>query len=88
MSDWSSFWDSEHSIYVNARHKDAHYRRIADDRGVRAGTGGARARLRLRRGASHADRVAAVGREVILCDAAPSVRAAWPRASPAIRASR
>ena len=30
MSDWRSFWDSAHSIYVNARHKDVHYREIAD----------------------------------------------------------
>ena len=38
MSDWSSFWDSKHSIYVNARHKDVHYRRIAEQiAGVRAG---------------------------------------------------
>ena len=28
---WTSFWDSEHSIYVNAHHKQVHYRRIADD---------------------------------------------------------
>jgi SAM-dependent methyltransferase len=31
MSDWISFWDTEHSIYVNARHRDVHYRGIADD---------------------------------------------------------
>ena len=31
MSDWRSFWDSAHSIYVNARHKDVHYRLIADE---------------------------------------------------------
>ena len=30
MSDWQSFWDSDHSIYVSARHKDVHYREIAD----------------------------------------------------------
>src|SRR6266700_1468988 len=29
MSDWRSFWDSPHSIYVNARYKDVHYREIA-----------------------------------------------------------
>ena len=29
-SDWRSFWDGEHSIYVNAHHKDVHYREIAD----------------------------------------------------------
>ena len=31
MGDWIAFWDSEHSIYVNARHRDVHYRRIAQD---------------------------------------------------------
>ena len=30
MRDWISFWDSDHSIYVNARHFDVHYRTIAD----------------------------------------------------------
>ena len=29
MGDWIAFWDSEHSIYVNARHRDVHYRTIA-----------------------------------------------------------
>lgn len=31
MKDWVSFWDSDHPIYVNARHFDVHYRAIADD---------------------------------------------------------
>ena len=35
MGDWIAFWDSEHSIYVNARHRDVHYRTIAQD--LRAG---------------------------------------------------
>ncbi len=30
MGDWIAFWDSEHSIYVNARHRDVHYRLIAE----------------------------------------------------------
>ena len=29
VRDWASFWDQPHSIYVNARHFDAHYRDIA-----------------------------------------------------------
>ena len=76
MSDWRSFWDSEHSIYVNARHKDVHYREIADQ--IAAFVPGPSARV-LDYGsgdAIHADRVAAVAAEVTLCDAAPSVRAA------------
>ena len=28
---WREFWDGDHSIYVNARHKDLHYRRIGAD---------------------------------------------------------
>jgi SAM-dependent methyltransferase len=75
MSDWRSFWDSEHSIYVNARHKDVHYREIADQ--IAAFVPGPAARV-LDYGsgdAIHADRVAAVAAEVTLCDAAPSVRA-------------
>jgi SAM-dependent methyltransferase len=76
MSDWRSFWDSAHSIYVNARHKDVHYREIADQ--IAAFVPGREARV-LDFGcgeAIHADRVAAVAGEVLLSDSAPSVRAA------------
>ncbi len=76
MSDWRSFWDSEHSIYVNARHKDVHYREIADQ--IAAFVPGPTARvLDFGSGdAIHADRIAAVAAEVTLADAAPSVRSA------------
>jgi SAM-dependent methyltransferase len=76
MSDWRSFWDSAHSIYVNARHKDVHYREIADQ--IAAFVPGPGARV-LDYGcgeAIHAERVAAVAAQVLLCDSAPSVRAA------------
>jgi SAM-dependent methyltransferase len=76
MSDWRSFWDSAHSIYVNARHKDVHYREIAD--AIAGFVEGPAARV-LDYGcgeAVHADRVAAIAGEVLLCDAAPSVRGA------------
>ena len=76
MSDWRSFWDGAHSIYVNARHKDVHYREIAER--IAAFVPGPGARV-LDYGcgeAIHADRLAAVAGEVLLCDAAPSVRAA------------
>ncbi len=54
---WTEFWDTKHSIYVNARHDAAHFRRIADDIALCAG---ARrdARLRLRRGVVRQYRVA------------------------------
>jgi hypothetical protein len=31
MGNWIAFWDSDHSIYVNERHRDVHYRTIAED---------------------------------------------------------
>src|ERR1700720_4446185 len=76
MSDWRCFRDSALSIYVNARHKDVHYREIADQ--IAAFVPGPGARV-LDYGcgeAIHADRVAAVAAQVLLCDQAPSVRAA------------
>jgi SAM-dependent methyltransferase len=76
MSSWREFWDSAHSIYVNDRHKDVHYRDVAEQ--IAALVPHADARL-LDHGcgeAIHADLVAARAREVLLCDAAPSVRAA------------
>src|SRR5215475_3971801 len=30
MNDWVAYYDSEHSIYVNDRHRDVHYARLAD----------------------------------------------------------
>lgn len=78
MSGWIAFWDSPHSIYVSARHRDVHYRTIAEDirRHVPAGA----AVLDYGCGeALHADIVAAVARRLILCEAAPSVRAALTR---------
>jgi ubiquinone/menaquinone biosynthesis C-methylase UbiE len=76
MSGWQSFWDSAHSIYVSARHKDVHYREIADQIAAFVPRAGARVLDYGCGEATHADRVAAVAGEVLLCDAAPSVRAA------------
>jgi SAM-dependent methyltransferase len=75
-SNWRSFWDGEHSIYVNAQHKDVHYREIAEQ--IAAFVPGPQARV-LDYGsgeAIHADKVAAVAGEVLLCESAASVRAA------------
>jgi SAM-dependent methyltransferase len=73
---WLAFWDSPHSIYVNARHKDVHYRVIAEaiaalvpspqSRVIDYGCGEA----------LHADIVAAAAGELLLCEGAPGVRAA------------
>ena len=72
---WLAFWDSPHSIYVNARHKDVHYRVIAE--AVAALVPSPQARV-LDYGsgeALHADIVAAVAGELSLCEGAPGVRA-------------
>jgi SAM-dependent methyltransferase len=88
ISDWRAFWDNAHSIYVNARHKDVHYRDIAE--AIAGFVPGPQARV-LDFGcgeALHADRVAAVAGDVLLCDSAPSVRAAMAArfaANPRIR---
>ena len=75
MRDWISFWDSEHSIYVNARHFDVHYSTIAEMI-VRHVPSPDAVVLDFGCGeALHADRVAAACRELILVDAAPKVRA-------------
>jgi len=74
MRDWISFWDSDHSIYVNARHFDVHYRTIADMI-VRHVPSPDAVVLDFGCGeALHADRVAAACRRLILVDAAPKVR--------------
>jgi SAM-dependent methyltransferase len=78
MGDWIAFWDSEHSIYVNARHRDVHYRTIAQD--IRAHLPAGAAVLDYGCGeALHADLVAASARSLILCEAAPKVRTALKR---------
>ena len=72
---WLTFWDSAHSIYVNARHRDVHYRLIAEQ--IAALVASPQARV-LDYGcgeALHADRVAAVAGELLLCEGAPRVRA-------------
>ena len=78
MGDWIAFWDSEHPIYVNARHRDVHYRTIAQD--IRAHLPVGAAVLDYRSGeALHADLIAASATALILCEAAPKVRAALAR---------
>jgi SAM-dependent methyltransferase len=74
-SGWLAFWDSSHSIYVNARHRDVHYSLIAQQ--IAALVPSPQARV-LDYGcgeALHADRVAAAARELLLCEGAPRVRA-------------
>ncbi len=92
-SSWLGFWDGPHSIYVNARHKDVHYRLIAQEivAQIAALVPSRQARV-LDYGsgeAQHADIVAAAAGELVLCEGAPSVRAgiaARFAANPKIRA--
>jgi SAM-dependent methyltransferase len=72
---WLNFWDQPHSIYVNPRHLDAHYRDIANgivallpEPSVRVLDYGCGEAL-------HADLVAAAAAELVLCDGAPTVQA-------------
>jgi len=72
---WLEFWDSPHAIYVNARHRDVHYRLIAKQ--ISAFVPSHRARV-LDYGcgeALHADTVAAAAGELLLCEGAPRLRA-------------
>ena len=72
---WLKFWDSSHSIYVNARHRDVHYSLIAQQ--IAALVPSPQARV-LDYGcgeALHADLVAAAAGELLLCEGAPRVRA-------------
>lgn len=73
MSDWISFFDSDHAIYVNARHKQVHAIITGDgmadyiaatDRVLDYGCGEAAYAERLVRGA----------KSLTLCEAAPSLR--------------
>jgi SAM-dependent methyltransferase len=76
MATWREFWDSAHSIYVSERHKDLHYRDVAEQ--LAALVPGPDARV-LDHGsgeAIHADMVAAKARTLYLCDGAATVHAA------------
>lgn len=74
MTDWLSFWNSPHRIYVNERHRDVHYRDVALQ--IRSFVTAADAVL-LDYGcgeATRADLVAEAAGRLILSDAAPAVR--------------
>jgi SAM-dependent methyltransferase len=86
---WLSFWDGPHSIYVNARHRDIHYRVIAGQIAALAPSPQARVLDYGSGEALHADLVAANASELLLCEGAPRVRAAIAArfaANPKIRA--
>lgn len=71
---WRGFWNGGHSIYVNARHIQAHYRQVAEDLIAVLPRPDA---VVLDYGcgeALFADRVAARCAKLLLCEAAPAVR--------------
>jgi SAM-dependent methyltransferase len=76
ISDWLAFWDKPQSIYVNAHHKDVHYRLIAEELAALVPSRTARVLDYGCGEALHADLVAAACGELLLCDGAPSVRSA------------
>jgi SAM-dependent methyltransferase len=79
MREWITFWDSDNSIYVSARHRDVHYRLIAED--ILAYVPGPDATV-LDYGcgeALSAGVIAAHAKRLILSDASPNARAALKR---------
>jgi SAM-dependent methyltransferase len=74
ISDWLAFWDKPQSIYANARHRDVHYRLIAQELAALVPSPTARVLDYGCGEALHADLVAAAAGELFLCDGAPSVR--------------
>ena len=74
MKDWIAYYDSDHSIYVNDRHRDVHYARLAD--AIASYVPSATAAV-LDYGcgdALHADRVATAAGRLTLAEAGPAVR--------------
>jgi SAM-dependent methyltransferase len=76
MPSWLAFWDTPHPIYVNARHKDVHYRLVAQAIARLVPAPSARVLDYGSGEALHADIVAADCSELLLCEGAPGLRAA------------
>jgi SAM-dependent methyltransferase len=79
IADWLAFWDSPHSIYVSARHKDVHYQLIAKEIAALVPSADTRVLDYGSGEALHADLVAQGAGELLLCEAAPGVREALAR---------
>jgi len=78
MDDWIDFYDSAHTIYVNARHRDVHFRQIAEDLTGYVALARPPGATVLDYGcgeALHADIVAARAGRLLLVEPAPGVRA-------------
>jgi SAM-dependent methyltransferase len=74
MKSWVEYWDSDHPIYVNARHMALHYRAVARDIATLVPDEEARVLDYGCGEALSADIVARACRRLTLCDAAPTIR--------------
>jgi len=74
MGDWVAFWDSDHCIYVNARHRDVHASALAADISRYIPSPSATVLDYGCGEALHAGRLRAALGHLILVEAAPSLR--------------
>jgi SAM-dependent methyltransferase len=74
MDDWIDYYDSAHTIYVNAHHRDVHFRTIADAIAAYVASPDTRVLDYGCGEALMADRVAAKASRLFLCEPAPGVR--------------
>lgn len=74
MQDWIDYYDSTHTIYANARHRDVHFETLADDIKRRIPSPEAVVLDYCCGEALAADRVAASCGKLILAEPAPGVR--------------
>jgi trans-aconitate methyltransferase len=76
ISTWREFWDRPHRIYVNDRHRQVHYQRVASDIIAEIPDSGATVLDYGCGEALQAGMVAARCKRLLLCEAAPSLRKA------------
>jgi SAM-dependent methyltransferase len=74
MKDWVEYYDSDHSIYVNGRHRDVHYARLAEAFARHVPAGDASVLDYGCGEALHAARVADAAGKLTLAEAGPAVR--------------
>ncbi len=74
MKDWVEFYDSDHSIYVSARHRDVHYARLAEAFARHVPPDAASVLDYGCGEALHAGRVAEAAGKLTLAEAGPAVR--------------
>lgn len=75
MDDWIDYYDSAHTIYVSAQHRDVHFRTIAEDLAAYVGAPTARVLDYGCGEALRADLLAARCARLLLVEPAPGVRA-------------